>query len=254
MASLLSKLFNYAASTPITTVAPLDDDQNQLVGVNGAFNGGSTDKKLLTRSSDASDPPYDLDQLGAGPLARWKQAGGEKVSIANSGQFVSAVATGTAPFSLASTTMNPNLNADTVDGIQGANIAKLDTHKTAWSVSWFFPAIPSAVEAVESVGRFIVPSGTEIKIVLFGGVWAGGSDSGASNIFTIARRNSAGAFQANIGTVDVNALTQNVIGSAGVDVTLSAGDQIFPILQTRNAPASETLISIFIHGTQKFRT
>jgi hypothetical protein len=40
--------------------------------------------------------------------------------------FESTVATGTAPFSVASTTVVTNLNADTVDGVQGSNIAKLD--------------------------------------------------------------------------------------------------------------------------------
>lgn len=86
MASLLSRFIaSFAAAAPVSSLDPLDGECNQMVGSNGAFNGGSTDKKLLTRASDAADPPYDLDQLGAGPLGRWKQNGIEKTRIDNDG-------------------------------------------------------------------------------------------------------------------------------------------------------------------------
>lgn len=50
------------------------------------------------------------------------QAGGVgKISINSSGQLVSSLATGTAPFSVASTTVVANLNADTVDGYNPGN-------------------------------------------------------------------------------------------------------------------------------------
>lgn len=88
MANLLSRFIaSFAAAAPVSSLDPLDGECNQLVGGAGVFNGGSTDKKLLTRASDASDPPYDLDQLGAGLLARWKQAGVERARIDNDGSM-----------------------------------------------------------------------------------------------------------------------------------------------------------------------
>lgn len=255
MASLLTKLFNYAASTPINTVTPVDDDQNQLVGANGVFVGGSTDKKLFTKSSDAVDPPYDMDQLGAGPLARWKQNGILKASILNSGQFKSEVATGTPPLDVASTTEVPNLNAGRVGGILPANIAKLDTHKTAFSTGWLYANIPGAVESVETVQRFIVPAGTEIQIIDITAVWADGADSAASNIFTIKRRNSTGTLQTDVGTIDINTPAQNALHvvTLGSPLTLTAGDQLYTLLTTRNT-GSEKLVNISIRGKQKVTT
>lgn len=45
-------------------------------------------------------------------------------------RFISDQATGTSPFTVASTTVVTNLNADTVDGIEGANITTLDGTQT----------------------------------------------------------------------------------------------------------------------------
>lgn len=133
MANLLSRILaSFAAAAPVSSLDPLDDEFNQLVGGSGAFNGGGTSVKLLTRASDASDPPYDLDQLGAGLLARWKQNGVEKAKVGNDGsfetvdQFISTVATGTAPLAVSSTTVCTNLNADKVDGIEASSFVRLD--------------------------------------------------------------------------------------------------------------------------------
>lgn len=288
MASLLAKLFNYVPSTPITTVAPLDADQNQLVGANGALNGGSTDKKLLTRASDASDPPYDLDQLGAGLLARWKQNGVEKIRINNDGSITTGgniTVAKDSPFIVLQDTVG-GAGSDFVINFNGGatNIgrsgqsdlllnnatgvftfgqipiipgyAKLDTHKAAWSVSpWFYPVLPGGVEATESVGRWIVPNGTEIQIIDIVAVWAAGSDSGGSNVFTIKRRNAAGTLQADVGTIDINTPAQNAVHvvTLGAPLTLTAGDQLYPMLTTRNT-ASEQLVGIGLRGKQKLTT
>lgn len=255
MASLLGRILaSFQATIPVSSLNDLDSEFNQYVGAAGVFNGGTTAKKLLVKSSDASDPPLELDQIGAGPLAEWKQNGTLKVSIENSGQIDSTVATGTAPIDVDSTTVCPNLNADLVDGIEGANIAKLDTHKTAFSVSWFYPVLPGAVETVESVGRWIVPTGQDITITEIWAVWAGGSDSGASNIFTIKRRNSSGVLQADVGTIDINTPGQDALVANNVtDVPLSSADFIYPLFTTRNT-ASEQLVTITVVGTQKFTT
>jgi hypothetical protein len=173
-----------------------------------------------------------------------------KVWVNNSGQVVSEVATGTAPFDVDSTTKVTNLNADLLDGIEASAFPLLASSVSAWSKTWFYPVLPGAVETTESVDRLIVPVSTAFTVTSITSVWAAGSDSGASNVFTIKRRNSAGVAQSNVGTIDVNDAGQDALNSGAVSVALTAGDQIYPLFTTRNT-ASETLVSITIRGTQR---
>jgi hypothetical protein len=228
----------------------LDNEFNQYVGASGIFNGGTTGTKLLTKTSDANDPVYELDQVGAGPVLECKVNGTLKVWVNNSGQVVSEVATGTAPFDVDSTTKVTNLNADLLDGIEASAFPLLASSVSAWSKTWFYPVLPGAVETTESVDRLIVPVSTAFTVTSITSVWAAGSDSGASNVFTIKRRNSAGVAQSNVGTIDVNDAGQDALNSGAVSVALTAGDQIYPLFTTRNT-ASETLVSITIRGTQR---
>ena len=243
MASLPTRTTaSFAAIAPVPNLTVLDNEFNQYVGASGIFNGGTTGTKLLVKTSDATDPPVDCDQVGAGPLARFKLSGTAKVTIGNDGRITCA-----------NTAVNPGLNADQVDGIEGANIAKLDTHKTMFSVTWFYSTLPGAVESTESVGRFLVPNGVSMNIHLITAVWAGGSASGANNIFTLKRRNNSGTLQADIGTINLTGGAQNAHFSAAANTNLSFADQVYPLFTTRNT-GSETLVSISVHGTQKFTT
>src|SRR5262245_2006896 len=240
---------SFDAIKPVPGLVKLDNEFNQYVGACGFLNGGSTGTKLLVKSSDAADPPLEIDQIGAGPLAEWKQNGTLKVSIANSGQIISSLATGTKPLDVTSTTVCTNLNADQVDGFD------LTGNKTAFSVTWFYVSLPVAVETTESVPRFLVPPGTTVQIVDIEAVWAGGSASGANNIFTIKRRNVSGTLQADVGTVNLNGVSQNAVTqvTAGLPLTVTANDQIYPLFTTRNT-GSEQLVSIVIRGKQSFTT
>ena len=245
MASLLSRFVaSFDAIKPVPNLTGLDGEFNQQVGAAGVLNGNTTAFKLLIKTSDATDPPIAVDQVGAGLILQGKQNGTQKFAVANDGTIATA-----------SSTMVTNLNADTVDGIQGANIAKLDTHKTAFSVSWFYAALPGAVETIPSAPRWIVPAGNTIQIIDLVVIWAGGTDSAANNIFTIKRRNSAGIPQADVGTVNVNTPNQDVIQvtTLGAPLTLSAGDQIYPLFTTRNT-ATEQVVTISARGTQLFTT
>jgi len=57
-----------------------------------------------------------INQTGAGGILDLQVGGSSKVSVNNSGQIVSTVATGTAPLTVASTTKVTNLNADLLNG------------------------------------------------------------------------------------------------------------------------------------------
>lgn len=251
MASLPARqTASFFAIQPIPSATPLDDELNAFVGASGFLKGGTTGIKLLFKTSDASDPPLECDQVGAGPLAEWKQNGTLKASIANTGQIVSAVTTGTAPLSIASATKVDNLNADLLDGLNSDAFAVLATSVSAWTKTWLYPVLPAAIQTVETVERVIIPVSTAFTVTSITSVWAAGSDSSASNIFTIKRRNAAGTLQADVGTIDINAQGQDVLNPGAVSVALTAGDQLYPLFTTRNT-ASEQMVSITIRGTQR---
>lgn len=124
--STLVRLFDFLPGTPIVSSA-VDSEFNQLVN---ALNGTSTNINLLTRFSSASVPVQRYDQLSSGPIIEFAQSGVLKSSINNLGQFDSDIATGTSPFSIASTTVNTNLNADLLDGLHAAAFATLAASQT----------------------------------------------------------------------------------------------------------------------------
>lgn len=141
-----------------------------------------------------------------------------------------------------------------VAAADAANKQYVDDQRIRWSVSWLYSVLPSAVETTESVQRFIVPDVTGAFIEDIVTVWAAGSDSGASNIFTIKKRNSSGTVGTDVGTIDVNTPAQNALQVNNItDYALAAGDQIYPLFTTRNT-ASEQMVTVCIRGYQKAKT
>lgn len=116
-AGVLSRLYDFTPGAVIYS-QEVDDEFNQIIN---AFSGVSSTKYLWVKNSHGTDPVCRFDQLGAGPIAEFKQNGTTKVSINNTGQIVSALSTGTSPFSVTSTTVNTNLNADLLDGLTSSD-------------------------------------------------------------------------------------------------------------------------------------
>jgi hypothetical protein len=139
-------------------------------------------------------------------------------------------------------------------GADAANKTYVDDQRVRWTASWLYATLPSAVETTESVQRLIVPDGQSVTIEDIVAVWAAGSDSGASNIFTIKKRNSSGTVGTDVGTIDVNTPAQNALNVNNVsDYPLTAGDQIYPLFTTRNT-ATEQMVTICVRGYQKVKT
>jgi hypothetical protein len=93
-------------------------------GVVGAGGGGAAASNHSTLSNlNADDHLQYLRTDGTRALTGAWDAGSFEIRAET---FESDVATGTAPLTVASTTVVTNLNADTVDGIQGANILLAD--------------------------------------------------------------------------------------------------------------------------------
>lgn len=250
--SLLARLFDFQPNTLIRS-ADLDSEFNQIVNM---LSGVSQSKSLKVRNDDPAFAVARFDQLAANNITEYYASGVEKAKIEVTGKFKSLVPTGTAPIDVASTTVCPNLNADLIDGIEGADITRLSLHKSAISYSWFYSTPPGAVESVESVGRFNASPGNAITITQIRAVFAGGSHTaGGELIFTLKRRNTTGAQQADIGTItigDGSVINNLEINNLGTPVVLSDGDQIYPLLTTRGGTITETLITVIVIGTQKF--
>jgi hypothetical protein len=115
--SYLARLYDFTPSTLIQS-AQVDAEFAQLVDILG---GAKTDTQVKIVHAAATSL-LELDNTGGGLVASFKVAGVEKAKVNASGQFESTIATGTAPFVVASTTAVTNLNADTVDGVHGTNL------------------------------------------------------------------------------------------------------------------------------------
>jgi len=109
----------------------------ELLTVDGA--GSGLDADLL----DGLDSLAFVKADGTVPLTANWDAGSFKVTAET---LESDVATGTAPFTVASATVVANLNADTVDGIEGANFLRSDVDDNAAGVITFDvpPTSPTA--------------------------------------------------------------------------------------------------------------
>ena len=154
-------------------------------------------------------------------------------SVTASGQLVSTVATGTAPLSVASTTLVPNLNADTVDGLHASAFQPVGSYATLGANTF------AGTQTISS-GDLALPdtaSSGFVGVVTLGGVsflhdCCGGSSqgntflgAGAGNFTTTGSGNTAigsgalgaGALQAptaNNNTASGNqSLSQNTTGS-----------------------------------------
>lgn len=261
------KLGDYSNGTPNDGSEVTTEFNN----IYDAFNGTSSDKEMERKLSHATKPPLIFNQTGAGKLAQFQLNGVDEVFIANAGDI--QIIKGTGNFIRVTSggkiwIFAVNASGHLVIGEEGISNAIVIDHTTGKvtflvqpslpddeitiTKSWYYPILPGAVETVESQPRFIVPSIGANKITKIYAVWAAGADSVASNIFTIKRRNAAGVAQADVGTIDINTPTQDVVQTNDiVDVPLTAGDQIYPLFTTRTAPASEQGVTISIEITVK---
>lgn len=248
MASLLAKIFGFQANIPVPSLDPLDAEFQQIIDV---LNGTATGTKLLVKTSDATDPVIESDQLGAGPLAEWKQNTTLKASINNAGTIVSAVTTGTAPVSAASTTVCPNLNADAVDGIQGANIAKLDTNTVDFAVAGFFIRDPATfpISVQTELPQFLFPPTTGALITKAKGIRAGGTHTPGG--FLEFKLLVGGVERATIIFNDTNNAIFTVYEDDISDLAVTENTLATFFLKTRTGTITEQSISLEFCGTRR---
>lgn len=117
---LISKPNTFNVATVISS-SQVNENFDELYD---ALNGTDTDKTIVIKSGDGSTP-LTLDQTSANNTQEWHDTGVVKARMLKSGVFESLVATGTAPFTVASTTKVDNLNADMIDGLSSSDLVSI---------------------------------------------------------------------------------------------------------------------------------
>lgn len=235
---------SFDAIKPVTSLVLLDNEFDAQSGASGYLKGGTTGVKFLFKSSDASDPPLEIDQVGAGPLAEWKQNGALKTSIGNNGQIISALATGTKPLDVASTTLCTNLNADLIDGRELLGI------QVSFSVGFSIVDPSTANLNSREFGSLIVPAGGTYTFtkgkVMFG---TGSHTAGGSLTFKIEQ-----LFVGDKSTLTLDN-TNNTLGQVYEDnfgdFTLNENNIIRCYISARSGTITERNVMVVIEG---FRT
>lgn len=163
--SYLSRSYDFTPSTLIQS-SQVDAEFNQLVNI---LNGSKTDTQVKIVHNTSSEA-FAVDNTGGGVIASFKVGGVEKAKINASGQFESTLTTGTAPLVVASTTKVDNLNADTVDGYGGSDLAKLSGSNTFTGTNPI-----QTFQGTESSGLILEDTGetwSKLRVLNDGGVVA----------------------------------------------------------------------------------
>jgi hypothetical protein len=246
------------ANGEIIDADDLKDNFNQLINL---LNGTSSNKEAVTKLSDPAVAPLTLNQLNAsGPVQLWQLNSVDKAKINNLAQFESLLATGTAPFVVASTTKVTNLNADLLDDLSSAAFAQLATHRTYFSCPIGFEADPTVTTlSIEDRQVWVAPPNlVEMKITRIWIKWTAGSrTAGQTLTYQLRKRNAAGGGLADIGGISldntnntIHVVYYNDIG----DVTLAAGDTITFYKSAIGASQTEKAVTIGFEGYQKLST
>jgi hypothetical protein len=243
MASLPTRTTaSFDAIKPVSSLVLLDNEFNQYVGASGVFNGGTTATKLLVKTSDATDPPVDQDQIGAGLLARWKQNGTTKVSISNTGLFT-----------MVNTAVNTGFNADQVDGIEGASIAQIGSSKAYFALTFriddpsTFGLNDTSLLPVVRIPPIQSGFITRIHIVRYSG-----SHTAAGSVTFKANINSS-SIGSGVAFNDTNNAAFTFYTEDFADQAISDGSAVTVVISARSGTISERSVSISVEGYQTIK-
>lgn len=202
---------------------------------------GTEDMDIIIAHTDAVEAPLTVNQKGAGPIAVLMQNSVAKVTIENSGQIDSTVATGTPPIDVDSTTLCPNLNADKLD----------DRHAIEWKIS-FAPSFtindPSTANLnSREFGSIVIPAGGSHFITKTKVMFRNGSHmAGGSLTFKVDR-----AFVGDISTLslnDTNNTAATLYTDDIADLAVPEGAIINCYISARSGTINERDVSIIVEG------
>ena len=113
----IARLYDFTNIT-VRDHTKIDAEFNQIINF---FTGVTTTEQLYLVFNDGSTPPLTVGQLSNGSSIEFQLNGTTKVNVSGKGALTSTVSTGTAPFSISSTTKCTNLNVGYLDGIDTVN-------------------------------------------------------------------------------------------------------------------------------------
>lgn len=247
MALFARKTASFDAIKPVPDLVKLDDELNQIVGSVGVFNGNATGTRILTKYNHATEPVYEMDQLGAGLIAQFKQNGVEKARIENDGDLVANGITGAAGvYTFGSIPVGPASSPTTAN--QLARKQYVDDARTRWSVNWLvYDPSTFPVGTFDQVPMVKVPGAFVATHV--GYLFVSGTASGSFTI-NISKRDSTlnPASNVVIGSMVVNSGTINTPVETDVaNQTFVAGDYVFFTMSSPSSPAQRS-VSFFVRG------
>jgi hypothetical protein len=229
MASLPTRTTaSFDAIKPVSSLVLLDNEFNQYVGAAGIFNGGTSATKLLVKASDATDPPIEIDQIGAGPLAEWKQNGSLKASIENDGDLLANGITGAAGiYTFGSIPLGPA--ADPTTANQLARKDYIDSRKVSFAACFGINDPSTANLNTSDFGTLLIPSGGVYTLTFFKVFYVGGLHTAGGDItFTLIKQGVG-----NLTSVDL-------------DNTNNAANAVYPSAFGVNTQAADTLLTVQI--------
>lgn len=239
---------SFDAIKPVSSLVLLDDEFNQYVGAAGFLNGGTTGTKLLLKASDAADPPLEIDQIGAGPLAEWKQNGTLKASIDNSGDFAASGISGAAGvYTFTDIPVGPASNP-TADN-QLARKAYVDARRVSFSAGFSIVDPSTANLNTRQFGSLIIPAGgsyivTKIKVMFR----EGSHTPGASLTFNVDLSGTG-----DLGTLTLDN-TNNTVGQVYenniADLPVSENLILSCYISARSGTVTERNVMVTIEGTR----
>jgi len=253
MASLPTRnTASFDAIKPVSSLVLLDDELNDIKGSNGFLNGGTTGKKLLVKSSDASDPPIDQDQVGAGLLARWKQNGVSKATITNDGSLTANGLTGAAGvYTFGSIPVGPASSPTTAN--QLARKQYVDDRLIPFSLNWFVDDPSTFPLSTDDSGLtlFRVPAivgGFVSKITI---IRTSGSHTAGGSVTFQARTFNGSTLGSGVVFSDTNNLANTTYSEDFTDAAIVEGNYILFHITARSGTVSERRVTVNIEGYRK---
>lgn len=248
---MLARLYTFSPGTTIQS-AQMNAELDQLV----KLVSGQKLEPALFKSSSTSDPSVAVDNTGGGVVMEWRVGGTAKAKVNVTGQIESLLATGTAPFVVASTTKVTNLNADLLDGKDIAELllstapavkessgsSRLDLEQSAGHLRFVSDATGLTVSNVTTTLPLLSINKSTRVVTVYGAI-DGVAASAGTHLTQKTYVDSLAATTQAAAAVDAQTVPAGVLtgGTDGRIVRLSGSGTVIDAVHSANASALETL-------------
>ncbi len=241
------------ANGEIIDADDLKDNFNQLINL---LNGTSNNVEAVMKLTSPTVAPLTLNQLNAaGPVQIWQLNSVDKIKINAAAQLESLLATGTAPFVVASITKVTNLNADLLDGLSSADFGQVGVSKIPFVLSFKIDDPASFPVNDQSALNFIripsIQSGFLTKISI---VRAGGSHTpGAGNVVTFRVFLNGAGVGSGVSFNDTNNAAFTFYTEDFADQAIADGSSVTVVISAKTGTITETFVTVNVEGYQTLK-